>query len=566
MKTIKTSQKINPKVSLILLDWNVRESFHFLKYLSSQNVPRDQFEVILVEYYSEISKVALEHEDQIDCWTLLEMPDDLYYHKHLMYNAGLILSQGDICVICDSDAMARPTFIKTIIQEFEKNKNLVLHIDQFRNQRQDFYPFNYPSFDEVLGEGCKNNINGQTTGLVEKTDPLHNRNYGACMCAPRSRLINIGGADEHIDYLGHICGPYDMTFRLVNDGLTEIWHEKEFTMHTWHPGAAGVDNYLGPHDGRHVSTTAIAALNMGRTEPFVMNPAISMLRKNSKIESKLLLDVLITPQYLDSWRRTNLDKLNKKNFATKFGEISVLNHRGFRITQSEGETYGFIIGKQYDSKLSNNGKNDFYITGKFPEVINKINKTLTLKMKALFVLTRICFNLRLGWALLYQYLVQRYLVLKGSLYQYKKKKRETKRVPAVKKSLGETVSLRQRFRHYFSRIDQFRREASFLCDGLDRLILFLLAYRPKTPISENSILYVHSKSVKVWTVFLGKIHLLPKIHTKLIENLDDLYLEFDAEVKDSSEKQHLISSLLFSRFYPTISEFKKRTKDTVIVI
>ena len=133
MKIIKTSQRINPKVSLILLDWNVRESFHFLKYLSTQNVPRSQFEVILVEYYSGISKAAQEHSNQIDCWMLLEMSEDLYYHKHLMYNAGIILSRGEICVICDSDAMARPTFIKTIIDEFKENKNLVLHIDQFRN-------------------------------------------------------------------------------------------------------------------------------------------------------------------------------------------------------------------------------------------------------------------------------------------------------------------------------------------------------------------------------------------------------------------------------------------------
>ena len=126
MKIIKTSERINPKVSLILLDWNVRESFHFLKYLSTQSVPRHQFEVILIEYYSGISKPAQDHRDQIDSWVLLEMPEDLYYHKHLMYNAGIILSRGEICVICDSDAMARPTFIKTIIDEFEKNKNLVV--------------------------------------------------------------------------------------------------------------------------------------------------------------------------------------------------------------------------------------------------------------------------------------------------------------------------------------------------------------------------------------------------------------------------------------------------------
>ena len=103
------------------------------------------------------------------------------------------------------------------------------------------------------------------------------------MCALRDDLITIGGADEHIDYLGHICGPYDMTFRLVNYGRKEVWHNEEFTMHTWHPGAAGVNNYLGPHDGRHVSTTALTALNIGKIQPFLINKAIDFLRSNINI-------------------------------------------------------------------------------------------------------------------------------------------------------------------------------------------------------------------------------------------------------------------------------------------
>ncbi|MAW33852.1 MAG: hypothetical protein CMK56_05535 [Proteobacteria bacterium] len=566
MKIIKTSERTNPKVSLILLDWNVRESFHFLKYLSTQSLPRDQFEVILVEYYSGISKAAQDHRDQIDCWMLLQMPEDLYYHKHLMYNAGIIASRGEICVICDSDAMARPTFIKTIIDEFEKNKNLVLHIDQFRNQRQDFYPFNYPSFDEVLGEGCKNNINGQTKGLVEKTDPLHNRNYGACMCAPRSKLIKIGGADEHIDYLGHICGPYDMTFRLVNDGLKEIWHEEEFTMHTWHPGAAGVDNYLGPHDGRHVSTTSIAALNMGQTEPFVINPAISMLRDNGSTDSKNLLGTLINPQYLESWKRVNLDKLGKHYFEAKPSEISILHHRGFRVTHNEGKTHGFIVGKSYNLAFLETDQSIFPISGTFSEVIKKLNRALTLKVTILLLLTRFCFKARLGLAHLQHYIATRYYFAKKSLSAQNKKSSTTKRRSPKVKDSYQITSLKKRFRHFATRIDQFNREASFLCEGLDRLILFLLTYQNKLRIEKKSVLYVHSRSVKLWTTFLGNIRLLPKMEIRLIENLDDVHVAFGEEKTDNTNKQLLISSLLFSRFYSIIAEFKKRTKDNVIVI
>ena len=254
-RLLRESRRTSPKVSLILLDWSVRESFHLLHYLARQDVPRDAFEVVVVEYYSRVSEAIRKFEAEVDTWALLEMPEACYYHKHLMYNAGIVLARGEICVICDSDAMVKPTFIRSILEAFEREPQLVLHLDQFRNNRRDLYPFSFPSFEEVLGEGCINNAGGKPAGMVDRVDPIHSRNYGACMCARRDALIEIGGADEHVDFLGHICGPYDMTWRLLNSGRRERWHESEFMYHTWHPGQAGVDNYLGPHDGRHVSTT-----------------------------------------------------------------------------------------------------------------------------------------------------------------------------------------------------------------------------------------------------------------------------------------------------------------------
>lgn len=307
MKFIKQSARPGPKVSVILLDWSVRESFHLLHYLSKQDVDRDLFEVIIIEYYSRVSDAIRPFEDQVDSWLLLEMPEDCYYHKHLMYNAGIVAAQGDICVICDSDAMVKPGFIRSIITEFENHPNTVLHIDQFRNARKDLYPFCYPDFSEVTGRGCINYVGGKTRGVVDDKDPIHNRNYGACMCARRDDLIAIGGADEHIDYLGHICGPYDMTFRLVNLGHRERWHQTEFMYHTWHPGQAGEDNYLGPHDGRHVSTTALDALISGRTMPLEENESIKNLRL--AIEPAQGVDAFrIAPAHLISWQKDNIRK------------------------------------------------------------------------------------------------------------------------------------------------------------------------------------------------------------------------------------------------------------------
>lgn len=333
MKILRHSQRQRPVASLIFLDWSVRESFHVLHYLTNQTVPRDDYEIIVIEYYSRESEAIRRYESEVDTWILLEMPTDLYYHKHLMYNVGLVFSRGEIVIIGDSDAMVTPRFIEQIVGRFSGG-DAVYHLDQFRNVRKDLYPFNFPSFEEVTGEGCINFVDGKTAGVVDDTDPIHARNYGACMCARRRDLINIGGADEHIDYLGHICGPYDMTFRLINFGRREVWLDNEFTYHTWHPGQAGDQNYLGPHDGRHLSTLALEALSTGRVMPYVENAAIRLLRTGAAHSPADVLDKLIDPRYRQDWRLVALDRVSTLRLVPG-GEVPVTTYCGYRLTQTE---------------------------------------------------------------------------------------------------------------------------------------------------------------------------------------------------------------------------------------
>jgi len=328
---VKRSSRTAPKVSLVLLDWSVRESFHLLHYLDRQNIPRDWFEVNIIEYYSRVSEPLKKFEEHVDNWILLNMPTGCYYHKHLMYNVGIALSAGDIVMIGDSDAMVRETFIETIVDAFEEDPKIIFHIDQFRNMRRDLHPFCYPDYDVVLGDGCINNVNGQTAGVLNTTDPMHSRNYGSCMCAKREDLIAIGGADEHIDYLGHICGPYDMTFRLINHGRREVWHMHEFMLHTWHPGQAGADNYMGPHDGRHMSTTAMEALESGRTMPFRENAVIRALREGAAISREDILARMIDPAYLEEWQTENIEK-NASHRRWSDYVVPMGTYNGFRIT------------------------------------------------------------------------------------------------------------------------------------------------------------------------------------------------------------------------------------------
>jgi hypothetical protein len=346
MQTIKLSPREKPKVSLILLDWRVRESLHLLHYLKNQTVSRDSFEVIVIEYYDHVSPAVQMFESEIDTWLLLQMPEDSYYHKHLMYNAGLVFSRGDILMFGDSDAMVRPTFIERIVTSFEKDPHLVYHMDEFRNVRRDFYPFNYPTFEDVLRDGCINNVGGKTKGVLDTVDPIHTRNYGACMCARRNDIIDIAGADEDLSYLGHICGPYDMTFRLMNFGRRLVWETDEYLYHTWHPGTDGTDNYLGPHDGRNMSTTALQALTSGRIHPLVENKAIRELRVQSRRDkgpTPKLLDLLVDPAYNERFNRERLST------AAPQRALAAAATSGTRTTKSVFATYkGFDVYQDAD--------------------------------------------------------------------------------------------------------------------------------------------------------------------------------------------------------------------------
>ena len=114
------SRTIQPKVSVIIVDWSCRESFHVLEYLNKQEAAREDYEVVWIEYYNArpapLTKAttAFGVNPTIDKWIIMNMPGNVYYHKHLMYNAGVIAASGEIIVICDSDAVLRRPLSKAL--------------------------------------------------------------------------------------------------------------------------------------------------------------------------------------------------------------------------------------------------------------------------------------------------------------------------------------------------------------------------------------------------------------------------------------------------------------------
>ncbi len=385
MELIIDSKNGSPLASIILVDWSVRESFHSLEYLSNQTFPRDKYEIIWIEFYDrrrlelqEVVGVRKPKYNQtiLDKWIILGNPQNLHYHKHFMYNIGIIMSDGEICVICDSDAIFAPTFVESIVNAFKINANIVVHLDEVRNLDKEFHPFNYPEISDILAKGCINWAGRTTIGLNNSPDILHSRNYGACMCALRKHLVEIGGADEHTDYLGHICGPYEMTFRLVNYGKHEKWLSHEWLYHVWHPGESGCNDYGGPHDGRGISLRALEARETGRIKPLVENYAIKELREGSQKTRQELMSVLEKQDKI-IWDKSMVP-LNLVEPAMLVKE----NHLGFNIICYKGLYYGLSQGEgAFDpKKVASGGYKKCYCGKSMEEVMERIKSGRVVKI------------------------------------------------------------------------------------------------------------------------------------------------------------------------------------------
>ena len=528
---------------MILLDWSVRESFHLLHYLARQDVPRDTFEVLVIEYYSRVSEAVRKFEGEVDTWLLLEMPEDCYYHKHLMYNAGIVLARGEILVICDSDAMVKPGFIRAIVGEFDNLPHLVLHLDQFRNNRRDFYPFNYPSFDAVAGEGCINNAGGRTTGILDRRDPIHSRNYGACMCARRSDLIAIGGADEHVDFVGHICGPYDLTFRLVNHGRRELWHPTEFMYHTWHPGQAGVDNYLGPHDGRHVSTTSLAALGALRVRPLLENPALKKLREHPGTPVEAVLPSLIRPEGRAEWRRA---KLEGGAVAPRFDDhdLHVGYYRGYSLYKDGALYYAHLSIEPHRGGREAAGYSRAFEAATLEALKARIAGDTSFRTALALVLARV------------------FVVLWQCAHYLKRRKLSLLQSGAGRQgAVGPQPSFSARLRQ---RLAQFAVESRAIVDSLADLVpnLRRLESAESGPVPARVV--VGDRRTEVYLRLLRAAGTIPRVRLQRAESVDQVE-RIVAEAADRAMPQRLIlTRSLYYCTYPPIAALHLARAFTVL--
>ncbi|MBM4128023.1 MAG: glycosyltransferase family 2 protein [Nitrospira sp.] len=273
----KNSAPEKPRLSFILLDWGCRERFTTLDWLNKQDIPRDQYELIWVELYDRVMDEVMEKADIV-----ITCNQRGTYHKHLGYNVGLLQARGDLICVCDSDAVFPIDFVRSVFRSFGiegggQAQPLVLMHYEWRTSLL------YPD-DLTDAETLKNSARWQWWPLIV--------NEGACVTVRRADAVRFGGFDEHPSYLGYLCGPYDLAWRLVNAGWPEVWHDSSVALwHFAHPDPIGTNGQKAslrqlmekahPHMQGH-ALTAVESFSTGRFQPLQENPKIWALRMSDR--------------------------------------------------------------------------------------------------------------------------------------------------------------------------------------------------------------------------------------------------------------------------------------------
>lgn len=240
------------KISIVMVDGGFRESFHIIDFLNDQTLPRDEYEIIWIEFYGEVRE-ELKGKKGVNV-AILGNPMGTEYHSSNCFNEGIRRSRGEIVVIPDADIIVDRGFLETVWREHSGCDKLVLYFHRWNELQK--------SHDKARSYTLEY--------LKEVTILTGAPNYGGCLTTRKKWLVEINGYDEdEVFSSGFHANGWDVYTRLNNLGLHVMWHPVQKLYHPWHPSTlAHSDRYSMQH-----SITRQRQLNLGTLPNKGMDPS-----------------------------------------------------------------------------------------------------------------------------------------------------------------------------------------------------------------------------------------------------------------------------------------------------
>jgi len=220
----------NPRISVILVDGSYRPHFAVIDSLKRQTLPGDDYEVLWIEYYSEVQEELIQKMEGRENFQVITLCGTGIYHSSYCFNRGIMAARGEILVIADADILVEENFLQTVWEEHQSNDRLVMYIFRM-DEPEPISPFCL-DFD-----------------YLKRVCTLNNpENYGGCLTVRKKWLLEINGYEQHDVFRtgGDHANGLDVYTRFKNMGLHIMWHPGLRLFHPWHPHKAGFQNSYVP--------------------------------------------------------------------------------------------------------------------------------------------------------------------------------------------------------------------------------------------------------------------------------------------------------------------------------
>ena len=214
-------------ISVIAWDACFREHFHTIDSFLAQDYPKDKYEFIWVDFYTNKNPALLKKIEAHPNVSLLNLNHNPSENWHLgkCINAGVDEAKGDIIVLPDGDIVVQEDHLQVIEDELKDRHEKILY---FRR------------WDEPKNAHCALSTN---IDYLEKNTILTNpTNYAGCLCLNRSALDKVSGYEESEIFAGPGTNGKETYIRFRNAGFEIKWHSKKI-YHPWHPSTGSSDKY-----------------------------------------------------------------------------------------------------------------------------------------------------------------------------------------------------------------------------------------------------------------------------------------------------------------------------------